>query len=94
MLAVLPTECTKWPVKLLIDLLNCHAQDVSGMTGLVTGIGGKVLQYLELYRFELANSGTQFGEGWHRNSVSAGYFIRMGCYRSRLVLVFNFVFQR
>ena len=47
-LVVLPAECTKGPVKLLIDLLNCHTQDVRGMTGLVTGIGGKVLQYLEL----------------------------------------------
>ena len=47
-LVVLPAECTKEPIKRLIYLLSCHAQDVSGMTGLVTGIGGKVLQYLEL----------------------------------------------
>ncbi len=48
MLVVLPAERTQRPIELLIDLLNCHAQDVSGMAGLVTGIGGKVLQYLEL----------------------------------------------
>ena len=48
MLVVLPAERTQRPIKQLIYLQNCHAQDVSGMAGLVTGIGGKVLQYLEL----------------------------------------------
>ena len=47
-LAVLPAERTKGPIKLLIDLLNCHAQDVGAMTSSVTGIAGKILQYLKL----------------------------------------------
>lgn len=47
MLVVLPAECTQRPIKELIYLQNCHAQDVRGMAGLVTGVGGKVLQHLE-----------------------------------------------